>query len=133
LPPHLALATNKGQSVFGSGAALARFSSAAMVPLRRAGWTFPLAFIGSLAGAQMLLWVRPEVLRPVVLVLLLAAAVGVLLRSRVRGGRAPSAAIVGGWLGAHLTVRGGERVARWVVLCVVTALVLRLSLDALRG
>ena len=211
LPPHLALATNKGQSVFGSGAALARFSRAGMVPLRRAGWTFPLAFIGSLAGAQILLWVRPEVLRPVVLVLLLAAAVGVLLRPRVRGGRAPSAAVlpaaalalgvgaydgffgpgtgtllivglagllhlplqhasaeakainfasnlagmllfavrgtvvwhtalpmavgqlVGGWLGAHLTVRGGERVVRWVVVCVVAALVLKLSLDALRG
>ena len=211
LPPHLALATNKGQSVFGSAAALVRFSRAGMVPLRRAGWTFPLAFIGSLGGAQLLLWVRPEVLRPLVLVLLLAAAVGVLLRPKVHGGRAPSAAVVpaaalavgvgaydgffgpgtgtllivglagllhlplphasaeakainfasnlagallfavrgvvvwhtalpmavgqlvGGWLGAHLTVRGGERVVRWVLLCVVTALVLKLSFDALRA
>ena len=94
LPPHLALGTNKGQSVFGSGAALVRFSPAGMVPLRRAGWTFPLAFIGALGGAQLVLWVRPEILRPVVLVLLLAAAVGVLLRPRVHGGRAPSAAVV---------------------------------------
>src|SRR5262249_13038190 len=77
LPPHLALATNKGQSVFGSAAALVRFSRAGMVPLRRAGWTFPLAFIGSLGGAQLLLWVRPEVLRSLVLVLLLAAALRV--------------------------------------------------------
>jgi uncharacterized membrane protein YfcA len=41
--------------------------------------------------------------------------------------------LVGGWLGAHLTVRGGERTVRWVVLCVVAALVLKLSFDALRG
>ena len=210
LPPHLALATNKGQSVFGSAAALVRFSHAGLVPLRRARWTFPLAFLGALGGAQLLLWVRPEVLRPVVLVLLVAAGVGVLLRPRVRGGRAPSAAVlpaaalalgagaydgffgpgtgtllivglagllhlslqhasaeakainfasnlggmmllaargavvwhtalpmavgqlVGGWLGAHLTVRGGERVVRWVLLTVVAALVLKLSLDVLR-
>jgi uncharacterized protein len=210
LPPHLALATNKGQSVFGSAAALVRFSRAGLVPLQRARWTFPLAFLGSLAGAQLVLWMRPDVLRPVVLVLLVAAAVGILLRPRVKGGRAPSAAVapaaalalatgaydgffgpgtgtllivglagllhlplqhasaeakainfasnlaaallfasrgtvvwhialpmaagqlVGGWLGAHLTVRGGERIVRWVVLTVVAALVLKLSFDALR-
>ena len=41
--------------------------------------------------------------------------------------------LVGGWLGARLTVRGGERVVRWVVLAVVAALVLKLSFDALRA
>jgi hypothetical protein len=41
--------------------------------------------------------------------------------------------LVGGWLGAHLTVHGGERVVRWVLLCVVTALVIKLSFDVLRG
>ena len=211
LPPHLALATNKGQSVFGAAAALARFSHAGMVPFRRARWTAPLGFLGALAGARLVLAVRPEVLRPVVLALLVGAAVLLLLRPRVAGGRAASAAVapaaalafavgvydgffgpgtgtllivslagllalpldqasaeakainfasnlsalllfaaqgtvvwhtalwmaagqlVGGWLGAHLTVRGGERVVRWVVLCVVAALVLKLSLDALRG
>ena len=211
LPPHLALGTNKGQSVFGAAAALVRFSRAGMVPLQRARWTFPFSFLGALAGAQLVLWVRPDVLRPVVLVLLLAAAVGVLLRPMVKGGRAPSAAVVpaaalalgagaydgffgpgtgtllivglagllhlplqhasaeakainfasnlagallfaargtvvwhtalpmaagqlvGGWLGAHLTVRGGDRVVRWVLLFVVAALVLKLSFDVLRG
>jgi uncharacterized protein len=211
LPPHLALATNKGQSVFGAAAALARFSHAGMVPLRRARWTAPLGFLGALVGARLVLAVRPEVLRPVVLALLVGAAVLLLLRPRVAGGRTASAAVapaaalafavgvydgffgpgtgtllivslagvlalplhqasaeakainfasnlsamllfaaegavvwhtalwmaagqlVGGWLGAHLTVRGGERVVRWVVLAVVAALVLKLSLDALRG
>ena len=211
LPPHLALGTNKGQSVFGAAAALVRFSRAGLIPLHRARWTFPLGFLGALLGARLVLWVRPDVLRPVVLVLLVAAAVFVVLRPAVAGRRVPSAAlgpaaalafgvgvydgffgpgtgtllivglagllalplhqasaeakvinfasnlaatllfaargtvvwhtalsmaagqVLGGWIGAHLTVRGGERVVRWVVLCVVGALVLKLSFDALRS
>jgi uncharacterized membrane protein YfcA len=210
LPPHLAIATNKGQSVFGAAAALVRFSHAGLVPWRRARWTFPLAFLGSLLGAWFLLRVRPEVLRPVVLVLLVFAAAFVVLRPPIRGGQPASTAIfpaavlafgagaydgffgpgtgtllivglagllalplqqasaeaksinfasnlagallfaargtvvwhtalpmaagqlIGGWVGAHLTVRGGERIVRWVVVCVAGALVVRLSLDALR-
>jgi uncharacterized membrane protein YfcA len=211
LPPHLALGTNKGQSVFGSGAALLRFSRAGLVPRDRARWTFPLGFAGALVGAQLVLWVSPGMLRPVVLVLLVAAAAFVVLRPSVGKGRAPSPAVapaaglafgvgiydgffgpgtgtllivglagllalplhqasaeakainfasnlaamllfaargtvvwhtalpmaggqlLGGWLGAHLTVRGGERIVRWVVLCVVAALVVKLSFDALRS
>jgi len=207
LPPHLALATNKGQSVFGSAAALLRFSRAGLVPWRRARWTWPLGFAGSLLGAAALLRVRPEVLRPLVLVLLVLAAaflafgrappparsagrgellagglalvlggydgffgpgtgtflvvgLAALLRLPLRQASAeakvinfasnlaavllfavrgvvlwtvalPMAAgqLVGGWLGAHLTVRGGDRVVRWVVLVVVAALVLKLAGD----
>ena len=44
-------------------------------------------------GARLVLAVRPEVLRPVVLALLVGAAVLVLLRPRVAGGRAASAAV----------------------------------------
>ncbi len=210
LPPHLALGTNKGQSVFGAAAALVRFWRAGLIPLDRARWTFPLGFLGALVGARLVLWMRPDVLRPVVLVLLVAAAVFVVLRPPVAAGRAPSAVIapaaalafgvgvydgffgpgtgtllivglagllalplgqasaeakvinfagnlaalllfaargtvvwhtalamaagqlLGGWIGAHLTIRGGERIVRWVVVCVVVALVLKLSFDALR-
>jgi uncharacterized membrane protein YfcA len=74
LPPHLALGTNKGQSVFGSFAALLRFSHAGLVDGRRARLTFPLGLAGSFAGAALVLAVPPRVLRPVVLVLLGAAA-----------------------------------------------------------
>ncbi len=211
LPPHLALGTNKGQSVFGAAAALVRFSRAGLVPLARARWTFPLGFLGSLLGARLVLWVRPDVLRPVVLALLVAAALFVVLRPRLARGSPPSTAVapavalafvvgaydgffgpgtgtllivglagllalplqqasaeakvvnfasnlaamllfaargtvvwhtalpmaagqlLGGWLGAHLTVRGGERIVRWVVVAVVAALVLKLSVDALRA
>ncbi len=85
LPPHLALGTNKGQSVFGSFAALLRFSHAGLVDARRAKVTFPLGVAGSLAGAALVLAVPPAVLRPVVLVLLAAAALFIGLR---RGPRA---------------------------------------------
>lgn len=74
LPPHLALGTNKGQSVFGSFAALARFSRAGLVDGRRARVTFPAGFAGALLGAALVLVVPPAALRPIVLVLLAAAA-----------------------------------------------------------
>ena len=80
LPPHLALATNKGQSVFGSFAAMVRFGRAGLVDARRARVTFPAGLAGSLLGAAAVLVVPPETLRPVVLVLLAAAALFVGLR-----------------------------------------------------
>ncbi len=80
LPPHLALGTNKGQSVFGSFAALVRFSRAGLVDAARARVTFPLGLVGSLAGAALVLALPPSVLRPVVLVLLAFAALFIGLR-----------------------------------------------------
>ena len=80
LPPHLALGTNKGQSVFGSFAAMVRFGRAGLVDARRARVTFPAGVAGSLLGAAAVLVVPPETLRPVVLVLLAAAALFVGLR-----------------------------------------------------
>lgn len=82
LPPHLAIATNKGQSTFGTAAALTRFRRAEMIDLHRARATFPLGLAGSLAGAALVLRVPPAVLRPVVLVLLAGAALFVGLRRR---------------------------------------------------
>jgi uncharacterized membrane protein YfcA len=80
LPPHLALATNKGQSVFGSFAAMVRFARAGLVDARRARIAFPAGLLGSLLGAAAVLVVPPEALRPLVLALLAAAALFVGLR-----------------------------------------------------
>jgi hypothetical protein len=80
LPPHLALATNKGQSTFGSFAAMIRFGRAGLLDRRRALVTFPAGVVGALVGAAAVLLVPPETLRPVVLVLLTAAALFVALR-----------------------------------------------------
>ncbi len=80
LPPHLALGTNKGQSVFGSFAALARFTRGGLVDGRRARITFPLGLAGSLGGAALVLVTPPSALRPIVVALLAFAAVFVGLR-----------------------------------------------------
>jgi uncharacterized membrane protein YfcA len=208
LPPHLALGTNKGSGVFGAAASLWRYSRAGLVDGPRARAGFPLAFAGSLLGAAVALRLSPEVLRPVVLVLLVAVAILLALRPSqlqprvarpprhdlilaglvafVLGGydgffgpgtgtflifafvmlfgltmarasadakavnfasnlaaaalfslrgavlwRAaiPMAAgqLCGGFLGAHLAVRGGDRLVRATVLVVVLALVLKLG------
>jgi uncharacterized membrane protein YfcA len=75
IPPHFALGTNKGQSIFGTFAALFRYAREGMVDARRARWMFPLGFAGSLLGARLVLLIQPAVLRPIVLGLLVAVAV----------------------------------------------------------
>jgi uncharacterized membrane protein YfcA len=85
LPPHAAIATNKGQSVFGSFAALVRFTRAGLVDGRRARLMFPLGVAGSIGGAILVLAIPPATLRPVIVVLLPAVAVFV-------GFRRPAAA-----------------------------------------
>ena len=80
LPPQLALGTNKGQSVFGTGAALIRYARSGMIDWRRARATFPLALGGAALGAQLVLLLSNAVLRPVVLVLLVLVAAAFALR-----------------------------------------------------
>jgi uncharacterized membrane protein YfcA len=80
LPPHLALGTNKGQSVFGALTALLRFGHGGLVDARRARVTFPLGLVGSLGGAALVLAIPPATLRPVVVVLLAGVALFVGLR-----------------------------------------------------
>jgi len=94
LPPHLALGTNKGQSVFGSLASLARFSAGGLVDPRRAAAAFPLGLVGSLTGAALVLSVPAGVLRPLVLVLLVSAAAFVAFRP----GAAPAGRLARGAL-----------------------------------
>jgi uncharacterized membrane protein YfcA len=101
LPPQIAIATNKGQSVFGSCAALIRFARGGLVDRDRARLCFPAGLLGSAAGALLLLLVRPDVLRPIVIGLLLFAAAFVGLRrgpprvtARVRPERARIAATI---------------------------------------
>jgi uncharacterized protein len=101
LPPHLALGTNKGQSLFGSFAAAIRYGRAGLVDWRIARATFPMAFLGSLAGAALVLVISPHVLRPVVLALLIAAAVLVTV-VRPRGDGERNQHKQGAWVRAGL-------------------------------
>ncbi|MEI8257484.1 MAG: TSUP family transporter, partial [Deltaproteobacteria bacterium] len=212
LPPHIALGTNKGQSVWGSGAATAAFWRAGSLDRKRARFTFPLGFVGSWLGAEAVLHVPSATLRPLVLVLLVAVAAFLTFRGNTPARAEPLAGpqadlraavlaitvgaydgffgpgtgtfliigyvlllgssmtrasgdakvvnfasnlaavirfglrgtvlwqialpmavgqFAGGWLGAHLAVKGGDKVVRRVVLGVVAALVVKLARDLL--
>jgi uncharacterized membrane protein YfcA len=75
LPPHVVLATNKGQSTWGSGASCFTFWRAGRVDRAQAAFAFPLGFVGALIGASLVLRVSPEALRPIVIALLVGAAI----------------------------------------------------------
>ncbi len=74
LPPQVALATNKGQASFGAVSSFASFWMRRGLDRDRAPLGFAAGLLGSLAGAQALLFMRPEPLRPLVIVLLVVAA-----------------------------------------------------------
>jgi uncharacterized membrane protein YfcA len=212
LPPHLALGTNKGQSVFGSGAALVRYARSSMVGGSRALVAFPAGLAGSFLGASLVMRLRPESLRPLVLILLIAVAAFLAFRPQLQGRKkdvstrrellvaaatglvigaydgffgpgtgtfliiafvlllgdelarasanakvvnfasnlaamalfasrdaivwklaVPMAAaqFAGGWLGAHLAVRRGDRLVRGAVLAVVLALSVKMGSEIL--
>ena len=77
LPPDLALGTNKGQSVWGSGAALHSFWKRGLIARERAAWLFPAGFAGALCGVELVLHVDRTLLRPIVIGLLLVAATAI--------------------------------------------------------
>ncbi len=89
LPTHTALGTNKGQSVWGSGAAAVTFWRAGRLDLRKARLTFPLALVGATGGALAVLAVPSGALRPVVIVLLIAATVLLLVKKPEAGAPPP--------------------------------------------
>ena len=80
LPPQQALGTNKGQSVFGSFAALMRYARSGLIDGQRARIAFPFGFIGSVLGGLLVLALDPKVLTPLVLVLLVGAGAFVAFR-----------------------------------------------------
>ncbi|HEY5375817.1 MAG TPA: TSUP family transporter [Polyangiaceae bacterium] len=83
LPPGIALATNKGQAAPGAVSSFVTFFRRGGVDRKRAPLGFACGFIGSLLGARLLLSLRPEPLRPIVIGLLLFALAVMLLGSRI--------------------------------------------------
>lgn len=92
LDPRVALATNKGQAIFGAASSVGLYARSGALDRRRAPWSFLAAGLGSFLGARLLLVLRPDVLRPVVLVLLVGAAIAVLVRKKA--GTEPVALVV---------------------------------------
>jgi uncharacterized membrane protein YfcA len=80
LDPAAAIATNKGQAVFGSSTSFATFAWHGEIDRARAGWSLAFAAAGSLVGARAVLLLDPKLLRPVVVGLLLVAAIAALAR-----------------------------------------------------
>jgi uncharacterized membrane protein YfcA len=74
LDPRVALATNKGQAIFGSSASFVSFARHGHVDRKRAPVSFLAAGLGSLVGARLVLLLSPDILRPVAVVMLLVAA-----------------------------------------------------------
>lgn len=84
LPPHEALGTNKGQSVWGSMAALAAFWRAKRVDRKQAVYAFPLGFVGALAGATLVSGIDKDALKPIVIAMLIGAAVLLVIKKPTR-------------------------------------------------
>jgi uncharacterized protein len=80
LDPRVALATNKGQAVFGSGSSVVAFARSGEVDRSRIWITFVVAGLASMAGARLVLLLDPKLLRPAVLVLLIGASCAAFVR-----------------------------------------------------
>jgi uncharacterized membrane protein YfcA len=83
LPPHAALATNKGQACFGAVSSLTTYLQRRGLDRERLVPGLVSGFLGSLGGALLVLLVPPGPLKPVVLVLLGLAAFVLLFRERL--------------------------------------------------
>ena len=206
LVTHDALGTNKGQSVWGSFAAMIAFWRAGRIDRKQALYAFPLGFAGSFAGATIVSGIDKDALRPIVIAMLVGAALLLVVRkpsAHEEPRNAPFAAaalalvigaydgffgpgtgtflivgfvalcgrslvhasadakvvnfasnlasvcvfavkgvivlelaipmaaaqLIGGYIGAHLAMQGGERIVRSLVLCVSGALIIKLVLE----
>jgi uncharacterized membrane protein YfcA len=127
IPPHLALGTNKGSSVFGSGAALATYWRHRQVDTSLAALTFPLGLVGSLLGALAVLAIPRDALRPVVVALLIGAAVLLIVKKplhvhaerppRYRRYAAALALVIGAYDGFFGPGTGTFLIVGFVALC----------------
>ncbi|MGE5610746.1 MAG: sulfite exporter TauE/SafE family protein, partial [Bacillota bacterium] len=77
---HGVMGTNKGQSVFGSGTSLWRFTNSSLLDRRRALQSFVPALAGAAVGAQLVLQVPPRILTALIMTLLLAVAIFVVFQ-----------------------------------------------------
>jgi uncharacterized membrane protein YfcA len=107
LPTTIAIGTNKGGSMWGSGAASVAFWRAGRVDRKQALFAFPLGFAGSLIGANLVLGISKDALRPIVIAMLIFAAVVMVVKKPKRSDdadlprRRPVAALLAFVIGAY--------------------------------
>ncbi|HEX2733007.1 MAG TPA: TSUP family transporter [Polyangiaceae bacterium] len=104
LPPHTALATNKGASIWGSGASLFGYARAGQVNTERARFTFPAGMLGAMIGSRLVLWLAPALLRPLVIVLLFLASAVLFVRKRDELGAGEKNASLWRWISLALLI-----------------------------
>lgn len=75
LTPQTALATNKLSASMGSFVSTITFIKSGKIDFRIISKLFPLVFIGSLIGAYIVHFMSPDLLKPLVLILLIAVAI----------------------------------------------------------
>lgn len=125
LTPHAALGSNKGQSVWGSLAALIAFWRAGRVDKRQALYAFPLGFAGSFAGATIVSGIDKDALKPIVIAMLIGAALLLVVRKPAanedRGNRPLAAAslalVIGAYDGFFGPGTGTFLIVGFVALC----------------
>jgi len=67
LPPHLALGTNKFQSMFGTSCALINFARKGKVIWKVAALGVPFALVGSALGARLVLFLDPSLVAKIII------------------------------------------------------------------
>ncbi len=126
LSGHLALGTNKGQSVWGALAATIAFWRADRIDRRQALFAFPLGLAGSFAGARLQLLVPNRTLEPVVIAMLIGAAVLLVVKKPSRAEDAPAsrwwvaallALVIGAYDGFFGPGTGTFLIVGFVALC----------------
>ena len=75
VPVPMVLGTNKGSAIAGTTVATLRYARTVPVPWRTVGVSAAAAFVGSGAGARASAMLNPAMMRPLVLVLLVAVAI----------------------------------------------------------
>lgn len=83
IPPHMALGTNKVQSMFGTGMALRNFRAAGLVSIRPNLWSIAFIFTGATAGALVIQRFKPDLLALIVPLLLMGVALYTVLSPRM--------------------------------------------------
>ncbi|WP_242144645.1 MULTISPECIES: TSUP family transporter [unclassified Bacillus cereus group] len=80
LPPSTAIATNKLASSMGALMSTISFIRSGNVNLKLVSKLFPLTFIGSILGAFVVKLISPEILKPLILLLLIAVAIYTIMK-----------------------------------------------------
>lgn len=83
VPPVHALGTNKLQSMFGTGTALASYARSGLVQLRGNGASVLLVFGGAVAGAAIVQSIAPGILYLIIPLLLMAVALYIVFSPRM--------------------------------------------------